>query len=607
MRRKNSFVAILTALCTIHAALQAQIVTIQGTDTLAASRTTINNNFSFLASSKAARWFGITTPGAIPLSIQGDLFFDTTGLHTYACYSVLCSSSPNWVRVDGLTSVVNDTNVTGLVAGGVLTLGWTGLLAKARIIASAVFNDQANAYSTGLQDFRLASLQITTGTGAPVSGCTLLAHVGKLYTRQDAQAVNASLYSCNQTGVGVFAWELMQTAAGAASFSALLDFNVTNSGATQNMGPLCSSLLPCQVRNNSVGSTVLTSPATVTLTGTNVGGTNFGYWYWTAQQVLTFGHNAASTATCNGNCNVATGVTGFPVDSIPLWITTFTSLAWNTLNPATMDKRASMSNYPVKAGPGNAEATDINGIKTISTDPNVTPIYLTGSGAPGGTCTPGRHFYTDTAGQHFWFCYALNTWKQGDSGGVTWFGGTVVAPVPGNWNVLGTGCTTSTVTSANGGNALKIIGRTGVQQGCGDYIPQGAGDFTKSFVLYGALNGQVSSQIGVGFGDGTKAEVCNITTQNTGAFSTNTIQYTNLTTIAGAAPAEVTYMASPGPIFLQLNRTGTALKCSWSPDGGTYFPLFNDTVPFLTADRLVVVVDPRGSGAASTAIVASFQ
>jgi hypothetical protein len=46
-----------------------------------------------------------------------------------------------------VTSVNPDTNITGSISAQVLTLGWTGTLAKARIIASAVYNDQVNTFT----------------------------------------------------------------------------------------------------------------------------------------------------------------------------------------------------------------------------------------------------------------------------------------------------------------------------------------------------------------------------------------------------------------------------------------------------------------------------
>lgn len=54
-------------------------------------------------------------------------------------------------------SVTNDTNVTGSIAAQVLTLGWTGTLAKTRTLSTTVYTDQSNTYTTGTQDMSAAT------------------------------------------------------------------------------------------------------------------------------------------------------------------------------------------------------------------------------------------------------------------------------------------------------------------------------------------------------------------------------------------------------------------------------------------------------------------
>src|SRR5205823_3422126 len=55
------------------------------------------------------------------------------------------------------TSISNDTNVTGSISGNVLTLGWTSILAKARLLGTTVFTDQANSYTAGMKQSVQAS------------------------------------------------------------------------------------------------------------------------------------------------------------------------------------------------------------------------------------------------------------------------------------------------------------------------------------------------------------------------------------------------------------------------------------------------------------------
>ena len=69
----------------------------------------------------------------------------------------------------GVTSVTNDTNVTGSISGSVLTLGWTGALAKTRLLSTTVYTDQANTYTAGAKQTFGAS---ATSSGFNFSGVT---------------------------------------------------------------------------------------------------------------------------------------------------------------------------------------------------------------------------------------------------------------------------------------------------------------------------------------------------------------------------------------------------------------------------------------------------
>ena len=59
-----------------------------------------------------------------------------------------------------VTSVVNDTNVTGSISSNTLTLGWTGTLAKTRALSTTVYTDQSNTFGAFTQQF---------GGGSPLS------------------------------------------------------------------------------------------------------------------------------------------------------------------------------------------------------------------------------------------------------------------------------------------------------------------------------------------------------------------------------------------------------------------------------------------------------
>jgi hypothetical protein len=61
-------------------------------------------------------------------------------------------------------SVSNDTNITGSIASQVLTLGFTGTLAKARQYATTVYTDQVNTFGAYTQTFNGAATLATAST-----------------------------------------------------------------------------------------------------------------------------------------------------------------------------------------------------------------------------------------------------------------------------------------------------------------------------------------------------------------------------------------------------------------------------------------------------------
>jgi hypothetical protein len=231
--------------------------------------------------------------------------------------------------------------------------------------------------------------------------------IGEIFFDTNAPA-GQNLYGCTATNT----WsQLGGNGTGAGMASQLLDFNVNNtSGTVQTLGALCSGATPCQIRT-ATAFFVMAAPVTLTISGTVTSGTVF--WYLSSSQVLTAGHNTGATLSCSAGCSVATGITSFPPDSLPLWQTTFTASVWDVLNPSMMDKRAIFSRTLIAAGPGISSASDPStGIQTLSTDPTLVPRYFTGAGLPALTCSAGRDFYVDTTAQLLYFCSGLNTWKQ---------------------------------------------------------------------------------------------------------------------------------------------------------------------------------------------------
>lgn len=93
------------------ATASAQIVTINPTDPVSSGPAKLNSNFSFLASSKPARWSGAGTPGSIPLSLRGDFYINTLLNTTYQCFRTACSAvgSGNWQLI-GQTGIASTTS-----------------------------------------------------------------------------------------------------------------------------------------------------------------------------------------------------------------------------------------------------------------------------------------------------------------------------------------------------------------------------------------------------------------------------------------------------------------------------------------------------------------
>jgi hypothetical protein len=290
--------------------------------------------------------------------------------------------------------------------------------------------------STGVQTLSTDPTQVPryfAGSGAPALSCTASRD---FYT--DTTGLN--LYFCDAANT----WK--QASGGGAS--RLTDFLAVDTSATvQTIGGSCAVAAPCQIRLGTQVFT-MTAPVTATLSGTSSSGTV--YWYLSSAQVLTAGHNSSATLTCSTGCTVATGITAFPADSVPLWQTTFTANVWDPIVLSTMDKRAVYSRNVIAAGNGISSNVS-GGIQTLSTDPTQSPRYFTGSGAPSSTCTAGRDFYTDTTGLNLYFCDAANIWKQANGSGPVLSGSQVWFPMLSPNPVLNTstrGSTTYTASTA---------------------------------------------------------------------------------------------------------------------------------------------------------------
>jgi hypothetical protein len=137
------------------------------------------------------------------------------------------------------------------------------------------------------------------------------------------------------------------------------------SGTVLTIGPQCSVSTPCLFR---IGSTVysVTAPATVTLTG----GSGLAYIYIDNNGNLLAGVSS-STVTCAG-CQVAGGITQYPIATIPLETWNATNGVWD---PTGSNDIALLTTQPALNAGSNITITQ--------SGPNVT-IAASGAGGTGG-------------------------------------------------------------------------------------------------------------------------------------------------------------------------------------------------------------------------------
>jgi len=193
------------------------------------------------------------------------------------------------------------------------------------------------------------------GIGGTLANQTDLAAAltAKLNASSFTQAAAAALWTGSGCGTGTNALLVNGNCGASGGGSAvmasqLLDFAVTvTSIAVETMCASCSSTTP-GILYVGVVPFIATVPVTVGISGTVTSGTV--YWYLSSLQVLTAGHNSAATLTGSAGIAVATGVTGFPVDSVPLWVSTFAANNWDSTNEGTMDKRPFLGRTVIAVG-----------------------------------------------------------------------------------------------------------------------------------------------------------------------------------------------------------------------------------------------------------------
>ncbi len=123
-----------------------------------------------------------------------------------------------------------------------------------------------------------------------------------------------------------------------------------------------------------VGTVTYThAAATVTLSGASAAATT--RIYCDENGVLTAGHDGATTATCNANCTVATGISANPATAVMLGTATYTAAAWDVsgITQPSIDARRDI----IDVGNGLQAVVSGSGKMTISSTISQTFSTLT--------------------------------------------------------------------------------------------------------------------------------------------------------------------------------------------------------------------------------------
>lgn len=190
-------------------------------------------------------------------------FFDAAGAATSAVAGIPTATSSqagllsaaNWSTFNAkqaALSVSNDTNVTGGVSGGTFTLGWTGTLAKTRLLATTVFTDQANSFSAGSKQSFAAS---ATAAGMRLSGVTadpsslaagdqwFRTDLGQV-SYSDGSAVHRVLDSSKLSGTGASVLSVNSTLANSSALCTDTAGNATTTSCTSGGGATLTPAAP---------------------------------------------------------------------------------------------------------------------------------------------------------------------------------------------------------------------------------------------------------------------------------------------------------------------------------------------------------------------------
>ena len=235
--------------------------------------------------------------------------------------------------------------------------------------------------------------------GGDVTGNSSSAIVVALRNRtiSTATPTNGQVLSWNKSAN---VWEPQTFASsGGGGFQAPFQTTFVSASAL-SIGTGCNAGNPCTAR---FGNTSYQFVAAVTATIS--AGTGTAYVYISAGGSLTVGHSM--TLTCSMGCTALSGVTSFPVDSIPLYTWTASSNGQWDSNGGT-DWRSVISTKNITAGVGLVGAS-VGGATTMSLDTAVVGLRVAVPSSSTASCTSG--FWAADA-NFFYICQASNSWRR---------------------------------------------------------------------------------------------------------------------------------------------------------------------------------------------------
>jgi hypothetical protein len=224
----------------------------------------------------------------------------TSGVLTLGFTGTLASGRLN---ANVVQSVTNDTNVTGAISAQALTLAWSGTLAKARTLATTVYTDQANTF-TGTVTFNPSVLSVATFKSSGSSGTQVIVDSGaasqtSYLTFDDAGSAKWNIGKGSGNNFFLFdvsvSRNVLNAQLGGAAILMQTSGNLLVGTGTDN------GLNKLQI-NGSAATVALATPGapTVTPTGT-AGSTNYSYTVVALQSdgSTTLAGTAGTTSTGN--------------------------------------------------------------------------------------------------------------------------------------------------------------------------------------------------------------------------------------------------------------------------------------------------------------------